>query len=373
MFKTRSKRRNSMRPIQNSTTRREFFRNAAIGAAGIGIMNSPAIAVQKPKGGLPAVGQAPRGVLPDVEDGSKHGHLIKKFSLPAKPNYDHPKMPGNNDAIAWPRGKDLEGADINFSWGFYSKIGDWHPYQTGGHVHPNSDELLIYAGLDPNNPEYLGAEIEHDCGKEYEKHVFRVPTVFCVPRNVVHCPQITLKTDKSYGLTDKSFGFIVCSLEAAHSENALPKRSPLDTTDGHKYDHLYKKLVFRKDVKAKTGPGNADALAWLKGKDLENFNANFAWGFYSSVGDWGAKPHTHVGDQFLAFVGLDGERPNYLGAEIEISLGEEQEKHVIDVPSLVICRAGFTHGPIVTKKVDRPFGFYSIRQDKGDASEINPA
>jgi hypothetical protein len=233
--------------------------------------------------------------------------------------------------------------------------------------------LLIYVGLDPNNPEYLGAEIEHDCGKEYEKHVFRVPIVFCVPKGVVHCPQITLKTDKAYGLTDKYYGFIVCSLEAAHSENALPKRSPLDTTEGHKYDHLYKKLVFRKDIKAKTGPGNADALAWLKGKDLENFNANFAWGFYSGVGDWGARPHTHVGDQFLAFVGLDGDRPNYLGAEIEISLGEEQEKHVINVPSLVICRAGFTHGPIVTKKVDKPFGFYSIRQDKGDDSEINPA
>jgi len=72
-------------------------------------------------------------------------------------------------------------------------------------------------------------------------------------------------------------------------------------------------------------------------------------------------------------VGLDGERPNYLGAEIELSLGEEQERHIISVPSLVICSAGFTHGPIATKKVDKPFGFYSIRQDKGADTEINPA
>jgi hypothetical protein len=131
-------------------------------------------------------------------------------------------------------------------------------------------------------------------------------------------------------------------------------------------------MVFRRDIKAKTGPGNADALAWLMGKDLENFDANFAFGYYSSTGDWGAKSHKHASDQVLAFVGLDDKRPNYLGAEIEISLGEEQEKHIISAPSFVICKAGFAHGPIVTKKVDRPFGLYSVRQDKGDASETNP-
>jgi len=47
-----------------------------------------------------------------------------------------------------------------------------------------------------------------------------------------------------------------------------------------------------------------------------------------------------------------------------------EEKYV---GSFVICKAGFSHGPIVTKKVDRPFGFYSVRQDKGADSEINPA
>jgi hypothetical protein len=118
-----------MRPIENSTTRRAFFKNAAIGAAGIGIMGSLAAVGQEPKGGKPPAGRGPgSGVLPDVADGSKYGHLVKRFNLPDKPNLVHPRSPGNNDAIAWPRGQDLEGANINFSWGFYSQIGDWHPY-----------------------------------------------------------------------------------------------------------------------------------------------------------------------------------------------------------------------------------------------------
>jgi len=43
------------------------------------------------------------------------------------------------------------------------------------------------------------------------------------------------------------------------------------------------------------------------------------------------------------------------------------------VPSCVIIPAGMQHGPIITKKVDKPFGFYMARLDKGDPSEINPA
>ena len=113
--------------------------------------------------------------------------------------------------------------------------------------------------LDPSKPEYLGAEVEHDVGKEYEKHVFRTPLACCIPRNVVHCPQITLKCEKPYG-------FIVLSLDAQHQTIVMPQRSTLDTTEGYTYDSYYRKLVFQKDIKAKTGPGNADALAWLRAK-----------------------------------------------------------------------------------------------------------
>jgi hypothetical protein len=130
-------------------------------------------------------------------------------------------------------------------------------------------------------------------------------------------------------------------------------------------------MVFRKDIKAKTGPGNSDALCWFRGKDLENFNVNFAWGFHSGVGDWGAKPHKHASDQFLVFASLDNKRPEYLGSEIEITL--EDEKYVFNAPSRVIILAGMRHGPLVTKKVETPFAIYMVRLDKGDPSEINVA
>jgi len=325
------------------TTRREFVKDVSLGATGLAVTGS--------LGAWAAAAE------------TKHGHLIKPIKYNMK---DMWKMvgPGNADLLWWPKGVELEGKNVNFSFGYYTKIGDWHTKETGGHVHSDGDEVLSFVGLDPQNPGYLGAEIEFDVGKEYEKHVFRYPTACCFPKNVVHCPEITLKCDKPYG-------FIVLSLEPNHKTETMPQRSTLDTTEGNKYSNLYKKLVFRKDIKAKTGPGNADALAWFRGKELENFNVNFAWGFYSGVGDWGAKAHKHASDQFFIFVGLDNQKPEYLGAEIEIAL--EDEKHVVSAPSCVIIPAGMQHGPILTKKVEKPFGAYMVRLDKGDPSEINIA
>ena len=51
----------------------------------------------------------------------------------------------------------------------------------------------------------------------------------------------------------------------------------------------------------------------------------------------------------------------------------EGKKYLISEPSCTIIPEGIEHGPIVTKKVDGTYGFYSIRLDKGDSSEFNPA
>jgi hypothetical protein len=113
------------------------------------------------------------------------------------------------------------------------------------------------------------------------------------------------------------------------------------------------------------GPGNADKLVWLNGRDhLEGMNLNFTWGFYSGLGDWhtGLDPHIHPYPECLVFVGLDPTNIDYLGAEIEIALGEELEVHTFNKPTVVIVPAGFPHCPLTTKKVTSPkgFGFYLI-------------
>jgi chaperonin GroES len=108
------------------------------------------------------------------------------------------------------------------------------------------------------------------------------------------------------------------------------------------------------------GPGNADKIVWLNGRDhLEGLDINFTWGFYSGIGDWhtGQDPHVHPYPECLVFVGLDSANLNYLGAEIEIYLGKEQEVYSFDEPTVVIIPGGLPHCPLITKRVFSPKGF----------------
>jgi hypothetical protein len=104
--------------------------------------------------------------------------------------------PANADQIVWMYGPDLEGMNLNFTWGFYSGIGDWHT-GTDPHIHPYP-ECLVFVGLDPTNIDYLGAELEIDMGREHERYVFNKPTVVICPGGVPHLPMITREVDQPY-------------------------------------------------------------------------------------------------------------------------------------------------------------------------------
>ena len=78
---------------------------------------------------------------------------------------------------------------------------------------------------------------------------------------------------------------------------------PSETT-GKKYAHLIKTMIpflgpdgiredrrpsgmaRGKDEEFQIGPGNADQLIWMYGKDLEGLNLNFTWGFDNKPGIW---------------------------------------------------------------------------------------
>ena len=67
------------------------------------------------------------------------------------------------------------------------------------------------------------------------------------------------------------------------------------------------------------------------------------------------EPHKHEFDQYLCFSGINPYDIRDFDGEIEFSLGEEQEKHIIDSPTIVYIPAGLTHGPLNYAKVNKPF------------------
>ena len=351
----------------------------------------------------------------------KYEHLVKPLSVGGMdmevmkklqgPKGAFANGPGNADNLVWLNGRDhLEGINLNFTWGFYSGIGDWHTGQDP-HVHPYP-ECLVFVGLDSANLNYLGAEIEICLGEELETYKFNQPTVVAIPAGFPHCPLVTKNV-----WSPKGFGFYLASLGAAPEttwmgegvsaatmkamqddaaksgmkmgmkSNVADKRiknKPTKATG--KYAHLIKplksgmvtergqmvldKLTPEQRVQfdemakkgQKLGPGNADHLTWMYGKDLAGLDVNLTWGFYSKPGIWhrGGGAHVHPVDEVLVFVGLDPTNIDDLGAELEIDMGKEHESYVFNKPTVVVCPGGVPHLPLITRWVDQPYSFYVI-------------
>jgi hypothetical protein len=298
----------------------------------------------------------------------EYAHLIKPLLVREPPAglYPEPRI--------WMEGKDMEGFNANFSYGFVKKATQFHPVE-GAVVHPY-DECLVFAGTDNTDITYLGAEISIELGEEAEEHRFNVPSVAIIPRGTPHGPVTVSRVDRP--IVHFHIG-----LAADYKAEAAPVKAK---SKGSKYGHLVKPLgpgfeplkmaelakdkrkleEFKKEHPdmdlgqvGLLGPGNADHLVWLYGNDLEGFEVNFTWGFYTGSGIWhrGGEAHYHPEEEILVFVGLDPDDLNFLGCEQELAMGKEYERHIFNKPTVAVCPSGFPHLPLITRWTDKPYSF----------------
>ena len=84
------------------------------------------------------------------------------------------------------------------------------------------------------------------------------------------------------------------------------------------------------------------------------------------------KPHSH---DFVEIIGLLGTNPmncREFDAEFEWCLGEEQEKHIITVPTVISMAKGLLHGPIEIKKINKPVIFLEVMLTSGYSTMQKP-
>jgi hypothetical protein len=302
----------------------------------------------------------------------EYAHLMKRLLVQDPPAglYKEPRF--------WMEAKDLEGFNAHFSYGFIKEDGPIHPVE-GMLVHPY-DEVLVFAGLDESNILYLGAEIMAELGEEREVHAFDKAGALLIPKGMPHGP-VTVRRFGEKPIVHYSIGLAPDYRADSIAASSLPAKST-----GTKYDRLIKpfhlglrlakmtpEIMERMGVKeaqimrgaaqvGKLGPANADQLVWLFGDNLEGMEVNFTWGFYTGCGKWhrGGEAHTHPEEEVLIYVGLDPDNIDSMEAELELGMGPDHERHIFNKPTVAICPPGFPHLPLITRWVDKPYGFMVI-------------
>jgi hypothetical protein len=129
-----------------------------------------------------------------------------------------------------------------------------------------------------------------------------------------------------------------------------------------KYGNYIKTLSFENEV-----PDSHLQGIKMNSVPLEGLNAHIQYGICSTPGEKGRDAqasYVHNFDALLLFIGLDMDDMTRLGAEIELSLGAEKDKHLFAHSSAVAVPKGCPYFPLNVKKVDSPFLLMEISLTK---------
>lgn len=122
-----------------------------------------------------------------------------------------PTPPNAGPPLGLMRTKEVAESSIHMSHTWIGEVDDSHLW-VSEHEH-DYDEILIFTGTDPDNPEDLGAEVYLDLGGE--RHLITTSGAVYIPAGVRHCPL-------GWNTVTRPFNFSALSLSATYGsdENA---------------------------------------------------------------------------------------------------------------------------------------------------------
>ncbi|MBN1190107.1 MAG: hypothetical protein JXA46_10175 [Dehalococcoidales bacterium] len=86
------------------------------------------------------------------------------------------------------------------------------------------------------------------------------------------------------------------------------------------------------------------------------------YGTYLAAGKMGTEPvaHAHEYNQVLVFMGTDADCIGDLGAEVEMCLGPQCEKHIVTTSTAISIPKGLPHFPATINRMDRRFIYMEV-------------
>jgi len=119
---------------------------------------------------------------------------------------------------------------------------------------------------------------------------------------------------------------------------------------GNKYDKYFVKEPLGKE-------GFFPRIIANGARDFDGAEFSLRVHYITEPGILVKEPHAHDFEQFYFFCNGDFGKYTEFDAEVEFSLGEECEMHLINRPTAVHVPIGMIHGPMNFKRIDQPIIF----------------
>jgi hypothetical protein len=223
----------------------------------------------------------------------------------------------------------------------------------------DAPEYLIHLGNDPDDPMNLGAEAEIYLGKGRwrEKYTFNKSAAVYLPAGLPHCPWHVANIKKPMTFVNLIAGRTWWG-DNDQSKDVLSKEELAKAkTSGYIFDKYIMSGVGKdmKDPKGGKWIAYTDCTKIASAPLTRIIRYNPKEAPYSIIDS-----QTHEYGTFLIFLGMDNDDASVLGAEIELSMGEEKEKHLFNKSALVWVPPHLRHGPLKVTKANRPFNFLEV-------------
>lgn len=126
----------------------------------------------------------------------------------------------------------------------------------------------------------------------------------------------------------------------------------------------YEKLVFSGFEEHMDLPFLAKTQAYFRGESqIPGANMNFGWQLFTKPVLLEKEPHTHDAHEYLIFLGHDtADFFSSFDAQIDLFLGEEMEKYLIDKPTVVYIPPKLVHCPLNFRIINKPVLFTALLQ-----------
>lgn len=227
------------------------------------------------------------------------------------------------------------------------------------------DEIIFNIGMDPENPEYLGGEIEGYMGED--RQIINKTTALYIPRYVEHGRVTWLDFEKPHiQMAIKMTGNI-----------EPPGQTPKSTGKATRPPEGYNKYMLSEPLREVAGDPNTTGRSnptytYISNQLVPGCNmyleTGWIWDMPSPNPPLGTHSHNYI--EVVLNIGTDPENPEDLGAKIESYMGDE--KQVSDKTHAVYLPKNMPHGPVTWKRVSRPHIQMSLVIGTGNFSEALP-